>query len=48
MMIAPFFATMSAIIPKMQSLFWSNKINAKENVNKLHWIEADNFVCSIL
>ena len=25
MMIAPFFATMSAIIPKMQSLFWSNK-----------------------
>ena len=48
MVIAPFFATMSAIIPKMQSLFWSNKQNAKENVNKLHWLEGENFACSIL
>ena len=46
--IAPFFATMSAIIPKIQSFFWNNAINAKEQTNKLKWFEADNFQCAIL
>lgn len=30
MVMAPFFATMSAIIPKLQSYFWNNNQNAKE------------------
>lgn len=30
MVMAPFFATMSAIIPKLQSYFWNNQLNAKE------------------
>jgi hypothetical protein len=48
MMIAPFFATLSAIIPKVQSLFWNNNKNAKDNMNKVEWIEGEDFSCAIL
>ena len=37
-MIAPFFATMSAIIPKIQGSFWNNQFNAKEQTNRLRWL----------
>ena len=30
MNLAPFFATMSAIIPKLQSYFWNNTQHAKD------------------
>ena len=48
MVIAPFFATLSAIIPKVQSLFWNNSKNAKDNQNKVQWIESQKFSCAIL
>lgn len=46
--LAPYFASMSAIIPKIQSFFWDNEKNARENVNRLRWMEAENFQCAVL
>ncbi len=46
--LAPYFASMSAIIPKIQSFFWDNERNARENVNRMRWIEAENFQCAVL
>lgn len=46
--LAPYFASMSAIIPKLQSYFWDNEKSAREQTNRLRWIEAENFQCSIL
>lgn len=41
--LAPYFASMSAIIPKLQSYFWDNEKSAREQTNRLRWIEAENF-----
>ena len=46
--LAPYFASMSAIIPKVQSFFWDNERNAKEQKNRLRWFEAENFNCAVL
>lgn len=43
MVLAPFFATMSAIIPKIQTYFVSNQASAKEHQNRVKWISSDNF-----
>lgn len=48
MTIAPFFSTMSAIIPKVQSYYWNNNMNARDQTNKLRWINSENFICAIL
>eukprot|EP00347_Sterkiella_histriomuscorum_P000651 403375021 len=48
MVMAPFFATMSAIIPKLQSYYWNNLQNAKEQSNKLRWIETSQFCVAIV
>jgi hypothetical protein len=38
--LAPFIATLSAVIPKMQSYFWDGSKDARENQNKLHVITS--------
>lgn len=48
MTLAPFFATLSAIIPKINSYFWNNTIHAKDQTNRLRWIEGGAFVCAIV
>jgi hypothetical protein len=39
---------MSAIIPKIQSFFWDNERSGRENMNRMRWMEAENFQCAIL
>lgn len=41
--IAPYFASMSAVIPKVQSFFWDNEKSARDQTNRLRWMEALNF-----
>ena len=41
--LAPYFASMSAIIPKIQSFFWDNEKDAREQKNRIRWLEAENF-----
>ena len=36
MTLAPFFATMSAVIPKIESFFWDPSKHASQNKNELH------------
>jgi hypothetical protein len=48
MVLAPFFATMSAIIPKIQTYFVNNQQNAKEHLNRVKWITSGNFNVTIL
>ena len=43
---SPFFATMSAIIPKLQSFFV--KVAEREQQNRLRWFYAKNFQCAVL
>ena len=43
MSLAPFYATMSAVIPKIQSFFWNPEIHAKKNTNQLHTMIANGF-----
>jgi hypothetical protein len=38
MNLSPFIATISAILPKLQSYFWDNKIDARENDNQVKTI----------
>ena len=45
MMLAPFFATISAIIPKIQSYFWDNNKDARLNTNMLQTITAEKYKC---
>ena len=45
MMLAPFFATISAIIPKIQSYFWDNNKDARLNTNMLQTITAKKYKC---
>ena len=46
--LAPFFATLSAIIPKIQNYFWTGEKHMREQPNRLRWIEAEGFNCAIL
>ena len=46
--LAPYFASMSAIIPKIQSFFWDNERSSRENVVRLRWMEAENFQVAVL
>ena len=43
MCLAPFFATLSAVIPKIQSFFWDPEVHAKKNSNQLHTMTANGF-----
>ena len=43
MNLAPFFATMSAVIPKIQSFFWNPEVHAKKNTNQLFSMQAKGF-----
>lgn len=45
MTLAPFIATISAIIPKIQSYFWDNNTDARQNTNKLRTIVSDRYKC---
>lgn len=38
--LSPFFATLSAVIPKILSYFWDNNQNARENNNKIHMLRS--------
>jgi hypothetical protein len=46
--LAPFFATISAVMPKIQSYFWDPSVHAKENKNKLHMVQAHGFTVCFL
>jgi len=48
MTLCPFFATLSAIIPKINSYFWNNQMHFKDQTNRLRWIQADEFVCAFV
>lgn len=48
MTLAPFIATISAIIPKIQSYFWDNNTDARQNTNKLRTIVSDRYKCYLL
>ena len=50
MVLAPFFATLSAIIPKIQNYFWTQTAeNTKGNLtNRLRCIYGTYFICYIL
>lgn len=43
MNLAPFIATISAILPKIQSYFWDNDQDARKNENKVHSISSASF-----
>ena len=45
MLLAPFFATLSAIIPKIQSYFWDNNQDARLNTNHIKTIVSDKYKC---
>ena len=38
MMLAPFIATLSAVIPKILNYFWDNKLDARSNTNRISTI----------
>jgi hypothetical protein len=46
--LAPFFATMSAIMPKIQSYFWDPSQHAKQNKNKLHVLRSKGQIICFL
>ena len=48
MNLAPFFATMSAVIPKIQSYFWDPNQHASQNKNELSQIISDGFFVTFL
>lgn len=48
MNIAPFIATVSAILPKIQSYFWDNTKDARDNHNRVHSISSQNFKIHLL
>jgi vacuolar fusion protein MON1 len=41
--LAPFFATLSAVIPKIQNYFWANEDDVRTNSNRLHCITSGQF-----
>jgi hypothetical protein len=48
MTLAPFFATMSAVMPKIQSFFWDPTKHASQNLNQIHELMADGFLVTFL
>ena len=48
MILAPFFATLSAVIPKIQSFFWDPEVHAKKNTNQLQQLNAKGFSVTFL
>ena len=48
MILAPFFATMSAVMPKIQSFFWDPEVHARKNMNQLHQLNAQGFTVVML
>jgi hypothetical protein len=49
MAISPFFASLSAIIPKIQTYFWTGQNqHIRDQPNRLRWIEAGKFAAAIL
>ena len=48
MALAPFFATMSAVMPKIQSYFWDPNKHASQNKNEIHQLIADGFLVTFL
>jgi len=38
--LSPFFATLSAVIPKILSYFWDRNQNARENTNGIHMLRS--------
>mgnify|MGYP000856560348 CR=1 FL=1 len=46
--LAPFFATLSAVIPKMQNYFWDGQKDARDNQNRLHVVSSRQFKCHLL
>jgi|LauGreDrversion4_2_1035121.scaffolds.fasta_scaffold1657071_2 hypothetical protein len=43
MNLAPFIATISAILPKIQSYFWDNEKDARLNANQVHSFSSKSF-----
>lgn len=48
MTLAPFFATMSAVMPKIESYFWDPNVSARQNKNQLHQLIAEGFNVTFL
>lgn len=48
MMLAPFIATLSAVIPKILNYFWDNKLDARSNTNRISIIRSNKFNCHLL
>ena len=48
MTLAPFIATMSAVMPKIESYFWDPNLHASQNKNELHQLVADGFLVNFL
>ena len=46
--LAPFIATFSAILPKLQSFFWSTEQDASSNTNQVLELGSIRFKCHIL
>lgn len=46
--LAPFFATLSAVIPKIQNYFWAHQDDVRQNSNRLHVITSHQFKCHML
>ena len=46
--LAPFFATLSAVVPKIQNYFWDHTHDASKNNNQLHVISSKQFKCHML
>jgi len=48
MVLAPFFATLSAIIPKITNYFVENQHAARDQQNRIKWINTHNFEIAVL
>ena len=48
MVLAPFFATLSAVMPKIQSFFWDPEVHAKKNTNQMQQLNAKGFLVNFL
>ena len=48
MVLAPFFATLSAVMPKIQSFFWDPEVHAMKNTNQLQQMKAKGFSITFL
>jgi hypothetical protein len=46
--LAPFVATLSAVMPKIQSYFWDPAVHAKENKNKMHMLQSKGYLVCFL